>query len=629
MEENRPGTSRPQTAQSSDSQVLPSNRPSSRRRYGDPMTATGQRPGSRTVVMEPQRPMSKLARLQSAARPGTTFRQGSAMRTATARPPSGIATALHAPVNVMERPVTQQGVSGLRTARTSYGQRRLIHDKTYFLGILHTKMSEITGEIQKLNTSIETLAKEQSTYSSYEKRVKELVAELIEMQGELADYNILSDMIASEKDKSQLEEELKQLTDENRIESQRIETIYNRRREAEKQVQDLEDKIQEERSKADSLIQSLPNQLREKYETLQVTHSHLSSEMEKLQRTLDEQNVRKADLYDKIAKSELKRRAAQYEEELLEVEEKLEALEKDQQSKETPEQERERLLNQVKQDNSEIATLERQITEASDQLRMTQEELRSLEQEIEENDSERQQKYRELKKREEDIEEFMGTFEEVKGKELEGISKIEGQIYAIAEKISKNAQLAATLPESHGHSLTEMRDDLEFKETEFDKAKYTTEGIEQRNEILKKQIMNFENLEDKMKNEVKNLEEKTEQMQVDMKKYRDVDKLKSDSADYNSKLQKECKILEDKTRQLSDLLKTVQNEHNNLKAELENNEVHRQISTLEKKWILLEEANYNLSEFLRSKKAETDYGDVKSNALDLLKELNAMLQTKL
>ena len=79
----------------------------------------------------------------------------------------------------MDRPVTQQGVSGLRTARTSYGQRRMIHDKTYYMGILHTKMSELTGEIQKLNSSIETLGKEQSTYTSYEKRVKELVAELI------------------------------------------------------------------------------------------------------------------------------------------------------------------------------------------------------------------------------------------------------------------------------------------------------------------------------------------------------------------------------------------------------------------------------------------------------------------
>ena len=78
----------------------------------------------------------------------------------------------------MDRPVTQQGVSGVRTARTSYGNRRMVHDKTYFLGLLHTKMGEINSEIQRLSSSVESLGKEQSTYLSYDKRVKELASEL-------------------------------------------------------------------------------------------------------------------------------------------------------------------------------------------------------------------------------------------------------------------------------------------------------------------------------------------------------------------------------------------------------------------------------------------------------------------
>ena len=65
-----------------------------------------------------------------------------------------------------------------------------------------------------------------------------------------------------------------------------------------------------------------------------------------------------------------------------------------------------------------------------------------------------------------------------------------------------------------------------------------------------------------------------------------------------------------------------------LQKELENNEVYRQITALEKKWILLEEGNYNLNQFLKAKKAETDFQDVKTNALELLKELNASLQIK-
>jgi hypothetical protein len=65
-----------------------------------------------------------------------------------------------------------------------------------------------------------------------------------------------------------------------------------------------------------------------------------------------------------------------------------------------------------------------------------------------------------------------------------------------------------------------------------------------------------------------------------------------------------------------------------LQKELDSNEVHRQLISLEKKWALIEEANYNLSQFLIGKRSETDYEGVKDNALSILKELNTMLQIK-
>jgi len=138
-----------------------------------------QRPMSR--MSDQQRPMSRIARLQSATRPATSMRQGSAFRVSTARPPtasSGIPA--HAHVNLMDRPVTQQGVSGLRTAtRTSYGNRRMVHDKTYYVGQVRTKMGEIAAEIKKLTFQVNTLAKEHSTYITYEKRVKALAHDLL------------------------------------------------------------------------------------------------------------------------------------------------------------------------------------------------------------------------------------------------------------------------------------------------------------------------------------------------------------------------------------------------------------------------------------------------------------------
>jgi len=39
-----------------------------------------------------------------------------------------------------------------------------------------------------------------------------------------------------------------------------------------------------------------------------------------------------------------------------------------------------------------------------------------------------------------------------------------------------------------GQNFAEMREELDFKEEEFDKARYTSEMIEYRNENLKKQL---------------------------------------------------------------------------------------------------------------------------------------------
>jgi septal ring factor EnvC (AmiA/AmiB activator) len=78
-----------------------------------------------------------------------------------------------------------------------------------------------------------------------------------------------------------------------------------------------------------------------------------------------------------------------------------------------PQQERDRLLAQVKEDNEEISMMEWQIVKAQDRARSLAEDRDQLDQDLEENQSERNQKYRELKKREETMDQFLGAFDEL------------------------------------------------------------------------------------------------------------------------------------------------------------------------------------------------------------------------
>ena len=91
-----------------------------------------QRPQSRSGVTTAQRPQSR----------------------------SGVGLATH--INVAERPVTQQGLSGMRTAGN--GPTRQIQDNSYYLTLLRQKCTEIMKEIDVLKGAVEQGQKDNAAY---------------------------------------------------------------------------------------------------------------------------------------------------------------------------------------------------------------------------------------------------------------------------------------------------------------------------------------------------------------------------------------------------------------------------------------------------------------------------------
>jgi intraflagellar transport protein 74 len=64
--------------------------------------------------------------------------------------------------------VTQQGLTGIKTG--SRGPERVVRDKTYYMGLLRTKISELNTEVVKLTRELDQFNAENATYLTYEKR---------------------------------------------------------------------------------------------------------------------------------------------------------------------------------------------------------------------------------------------------------------------------------------------------------------------------------------------------------------------------------------------------------------------------------------------------------------------------
>jgi intraflagellar transport protein 74 len=97
-------------------------------------------------------------------------------------------------VSLEARPVTQQGLEGMR-ARTAMGPGRQIADKSYYLSELRAKMSDLQRETRSLQEESERAARDAQVYSALERRYEERVSEVRVLEGQLADFNLAFDKV--------------------------------------------------------------------------------------------------------------------------------------------------------------------------------------------------------------------------------------------------------------------------------------------------------------------------------------------------------------------------------------------------------------------------------------------------
>jgi intraflagellar transport protein 74 len=210
-------------------------------------------------------------------------RAGPSAQSAAARPPSGfrVPTSAGAPpgaaarpgtkgggsqVRVADRPVTQQGLTGIKTG--SRGPERVVRDKTYYMGLLRTKISELNTEVVKLTRELDQFNAENATYLTYEKRAEGLAAEIKELQGELADYNTVLDKSSTDTDVMEVVSDYSTLKAQNDREESSLDTLFTQKQDKENQLQRLEAEIERERSTADNLVNEMGPEQQQHYSEL-------------------------------------------------------------------------------------------------------------------------------------------------------------------------------------------------------------------------------------------------------------------------------------------------------------------------------------------------------------------------
>lgn len=291
----------------------------------------------------------------------------------------------------------------------------------------------------------------------------------------------------------------------------------------------------------------------------------------------------------------------------------------------SPQEERERLLKQVKEDNQEIAGMERQLTEIREKVSQVNVEMRHIDNDMEEQQGGINQKYKELQRKEEAMENFLEKYEDNKAQELERKAQVETSIVALLEHTSRNMNRLRQMSNVTAHELKSMQEDLNFKETEMHKSQNTAKGLSSESQRLQQDLQKVEQLESKINAELGTLKEKIQQMTDGLVTYSNLEALKSAGEDKKKKLQEDRVALTKRRDTFKKVMQRLNAEYEALKTQLQENETHAQLTNLERKWQHHEQNNFVMKEFIATKEMESDYRPVVKNVTKQVTDYNKIL----
>ena len=173
---------------------------------------------------------------------------------------------------VIDRAVSRQGLTGAISGAGGQKIERKIQDKSYFMTLLKTRISEISNELVKMNDKIGEINTNMTKYGALNKEYEVLSKEVQELEGELADYNLAGDKYRSN------------------MRAEDIEEVYNRIKLYNKKKMDESDNLFLDKAKIMDQIAAIEQELNKVQQLIEQKLLDLDPEQKNEYETIKEEN---------------------------------------------------------------------------------------------------------------------------------------------------------------------------------------------------------------------------------------------------------------------------------------------------------------------------------------------------
>lgn len=521
--------------------------------------------------------------------------------------------------------VTQHGIPGLNVASTGTTKQQ-IYDRTYYLNLIKQKNVELQNEIIKLKEEVETIRKDNQLYVTLERQFDELIKEVRQLEGELADYNLALDKQRSDTKPEDIMAILYHIQAQNERQRKQLDDVFIQRKNKETEIAQTEDQIHAINMSFEERLNELDPDQRSQYEKLREENTMLEQEIAKRRTELDDVSMKLSMAEAKLREDVTKERAQQLQDEKSRLQAKKDdlQLQTDEANLPFPEA-RERLITKAKEDQAQLKSTELRIVEIKKLIESYQKQMKEIDSELEENKTETvdKKKFDILQERDKEYSDYIANFETTKAQELDQVTALEKKIQELLETMSRNIDKMEKVPVPNMEDAKNAEADINYRKKLVENEANTYEMLKKEVEERANQLKRMENVEENIDKNAKIIKDKMENMQSEMDtKFSKIGELVTKAEADKKRLNALRTYYAAHKEALKEQVTFASMKVEAKKSQLNDNDTHKQLVELEKKVSENEGALFGIRQFIEGKKFETNYANLQTDCMKLIGTIN-------
>jgi intraflagellar transport protein 74 len=464
---------------------------------------------------------------------------------------------------IVNRPLSK---TGLPSAHVQSGGRQ-VADKSYFIGVLRTKINQLVTELGRLREEIENRKRGKSIQTGLAQQVAEVRAQIGQSEAEMADYNVLADRVQSGVQVDQMQGSFEEMEKANNQREQEVNRLFREKRDLDSIVTDQERQVQEMmRGSGSPALQEM------------------SKEIEALDAQCAPLRNQNGDLQGKS---------------------------------------REQLLAMVREATEKIGTIDKQIQDEQKTVHYIQNQIKQMEERAGDLQSERGQKYLKLLQREKEMTTFLQNFPQAVESAKTDLAHCQRRVFDLLAQTARDLESVNELPSVD--NMKKLESDLELKKRQMKDAESTAQKLRAEVEQRRQEFENLQNVDVKITDEIEATKRQMKEWEAELPSFMDVESLREEGETRKRGLAAERDRLKAEMSMLKKAANGVATRYNEARSAMRANDVQVKLHDLERDIRAKATETFQIVETIEDNRRRTNYSLVKRQAIAIVQEINSLL----